>query len=182
MKLSAPSIVGTPQFRLSRNGLAFLLSVSFFLASCDKDEKKEPAPTPTPTPASTPDLSKFSGLYSSYLSGCKECHEPDNVVYKEQVLNLDMSSEDKAYTSLTSTANIARWASLGCEAVKYVDSGSSPRSILYAILDAETADSFGSGACKPLKHTRTNGGEANDPTAEQKQAIKAWIDKGAPRN
>ncbi|MEY3903020.1 MAG: hypothetical protein RL189_2326 [Pseudomonadota bacterium] len=177
MKLSVPSIVGT-HLRLSRVGLAFLLSLSFVFAACDDADKKEPAPTP----ASTPDLSKFSGLYSSYLTGCKECHEPDNVVYKEQVLNLDMSSEEKAYASLTSTANIARWSSLGCAPVKYVNANSSSGSILYAILDAETADSFGSGACKPLKHTRTNGGEANDPSAEQKQAIKAWIDKGAPRN
>ncbi|MEN9810193.1 MAG: hypothetical protein RLZZ488_1760 [Pseudomonadota bacterium] len=172
MKSSADSIVGTEQLRLNRGGFTCLLSLAFLLASCDMEEKKEAAP----------DLSKFSGLYSSYLSGCKECHEPNNVTYKEQVLNLDMSSEETAYTSLTSTANIARWASLGCDPVKYVNASSSSGSILYAILDAETADAFGNGACKPLKHTRSNGGEANDPSAEQKQAIKAWIDKGAPRN
>lgn len=172
MKLSATSIFGIAQRLLKRGGLACLLPGAFLLASCPKSEEKKPAP----------DLSKFSGLYSSYLSGCKECHEPNNVTYKEQVLNLDMSSEETAYTSLTSTANIARWASLGCDPVKYVNASSSSGSILYAILDAETADAFGDGACKPLKHTRTNGGEANDPSAEQKQAIKAWIDKGAPRN
>lgn len=172
MKVSASSRVGVPQHSLNRGCFAFVLATSCFVASCDKLGNMD----------QEADLTKFSGLYSSYLSGCKECHEPNNVVYKEQVLNLDMSSEDKAYASLTSTANITRWSSLGCDTVKYVKAGSSTSSILYAILDADTADAFGSGACKPLKHTRDDGGEANSPSAEQKRAIKTWIDKGAPRN
>jgi len=127
------------------------------------------------------DLSKFSGLYSDYFASCGECHRPDDVTYKDQVKNLDMSSESAAYASLTSTANIYRLSSLGCEPAKYVQSGSSSKSILYAIMDADTADAFASGACKPLKHTKEYGGVANNPTAEQKQKIKEWIDKGAPQ-
>lgn len=147
---------------------ATLAAVAALVVSCG--DKKESV-----------DLDKFSGLYSSYLSSCKDCHEPNNVVYSENVRNLDMSSEDAAYRTLTSTANIMRWSGLGCASVKYVEASAASRSLLYAILDVPTADSFATGACKPLYHTKENGGVANTPSAEQKQKIKEWINKGAPR-
>lgn len=151
--------------------LVSLASLALFVVGCEG--KKE----------ETVDLTKFSGLYKSYLSSCKDCHEPGNITYKDNVKNLDMSSEDAAYNSLMSVANVPRLAGLGCDAsLKYVAAGSSASSILYAIMDATTADNFGNGACRPLKHTKADGGEANTPTTEQKQKIKEWIDKGAPRN
>jgi hypothetical protein len=149
----------------NRIGCVSLLVVA---ASCGKKEESV-------------DLSKFSGLYSSYLKSCSECHEPNNIVYKDQVKNLDLSTEDAAYASLTSIADIPRLSGLGCTSVRYVQAGAASKSILYAILDSSTADSFDSGACKPLKHTQADGGVANSPSAEQKQAIAEWINKGAAR-
>lgn len=156
-------------YRMTFVRVSLSLSVLTVLASCNGEEKKPAA-----------DLSKFSGLYSEYLKGCGECHAPGNVAYTDDVKNLDMSSETAAYSSLLSAANIARLAGAGCESLKYVESGSPEKSILYAVLDADTAESF-SAACRPKKHTKEYGDQANTPTAEQKQKIKEWISKGAPQ-
>ncbi|MEN9827203.1 MAG: hypothetical protein RI953_2948 [Pseudomonadota bacterium] len=166
LQLSLESLERESVFVL-RAGLTVVLAL--VLAGCNGVKKDEP------------DLSTFKGLYTSYLKDCGQCHSPDNIAYKENVKNLDMTSEDAAYNSLKSNASIARLAGLGCDSLKYVEPGSASTSILYAIMDASTAESF-SGACKPLRHTKADGGEANNPTAEQKQKIKEWIDKGAPRN
>jgi hypothetical protein len=149
-------------------GISLPLIALMLITSCG-DKKKDEA-----------DLSKFSGIYSSYLKGCGECHAPGKVAYTDDVKNLDMSSESAAYTSLISVAVIAKKAGAECTSFKYVESGSPEKSILYAIMDADTADSF-TAACRPLKHTQEYGGEANTPTAEQKQKIKEWITKGAPQ-
>ncbi|MFZ9519013.1 MAG: hypothetical protein ACO3A4_00905 [Silvanigrellaceae bacterium] len=158
--------VGTTS-QFFRLGLAAVIPL--ILVACDGEKKKEP------------DLSTFSGLYSAYLKDCGQCHSPDNVAYKDNVKNLDMTTEDAAYNSLKLNQAIARFAGLGCESLKYVEPGSSANSILYAMMDAPTKEAM-TGSCKPYLHTRSGGGDANDPTDEQKQKIKEWIDKGAPRN
>ncbi|NBO37943.1 hypothetical protein EBU99_05100 [bacterium] len=146
-----------------------------FVVSCS-DNKQETAP----------DLTKFSGIYSSYLKSCGECHEPNNIdAYKDNVPNLDLSTEDAAYTSLLKSVEIRKKTGAGCPAAKYVEPGRVSSSYLFAVLDSETADSFATGgnsSCKPLYHTKKDGGVANEPSAEQKTAISNWIKNGALRN
>jgi hypothetical protein len=156
----------------SRAAICFSACLFSFLLTVACEGKKEEK--------KAADLSKFSGLYSEYLKGCGECHAPGNVAYADDVKNLDMSSESAAYTSLMSVAVIAKKAGAECAALKYVAAGSPQTSILYAIMDADTAESF-TAACRPLKHAKEYGGEANSPTAEQKEKIKEWITKGAPQ-
>ncbi|MEY4065297.1 MAG: hypothetical protein RIR26_1505 [Pseudomonadota bacterium] len=133
-----------------------------------------------------PDLTKFSGIYSSYLKSCGECHEPQNErAYKNYVPNLDMSTEDAAYASLMKVAERKSKAGLGCTDISFVKPRAAAQSLLYAVLDVATADAISAGSdssCKPKYHTLADGGEANNPTAEQKEAIKNWINNGASRN
>lgn len=147
------------------------------LASCGDKKQEEP----------TPDLSKFSGIYASYLKSCAECHEPGTETQTTKVPNLDLSSEQAAYDSLLLNRNLKPLIGFDCPTLVYVKPGFSAQSILYAIMDVPTADTIAAGsasACKATYHTRSSSatGMANDPTPAQKEAIKAWIDKGAPRN
>lgn len=160
---------------LTQPGALFAMGTMFLLISCS--DKKEEVPKA--------DLTQFSGIYSSYLKSCGECHEPDNVAYQQYVTNLDMSSEAKAYISLMLVAGLKAKVGLGCPQLAFVKPGRASQSLLYAILDVATADIIAEGSdvsCKPKYHTRADGGVANDPTQEQKEAIRSWIEKGAPRN
>lgn len=142
-------------------------------------------PPETKTEEPAPDLTRFSGIYESYLKNCGECHAPDNIVYTDDVTNLDLSSEQAAYTSLMKEREIKRIAGFGCATVKYVTPGEPSVSVLYAILDSETRAAFNAGSddsCAPNLHTLADGGQANTPTPEQKQAIKDWIANGAAQN
>lgn len=175
---------------LSQSKCAGIFSLAVFvfacgLVSCTEDKKDEPPPPP--------DLTKFSGIYESYMKSCAECHEPGNVdAYTDNVRNLDMSSEEAAYVSLLKAVDIKRNMGSGCAERKYVQGGSPSTSYLYAIMDDATREAFAAGsdaACTPKLHvievdaSGTNvGGVARKPTAEQKDAIRAWIEKGAPRN
>jgi cytochrome c553 len=157
---------------------ALLCTLVAVLASCGSKELEKKI--------DAPDLTKFSGLYSSYLKSCSECHEPGNErAYKNYVPNLDMSTEEATYTSLMKVADRKSKAGLGCSDLKFVTAGAAAQSLLFAVLDVATADALSAGSdasCKPTYHTLADGGEANNPTAEQKEAIKNWINNGAPRN
>jgi len=160
---------------LIKPGALLAFGTMFFLTSCS--DKKEEVPKA--------DLTQFSGIYSSYLKSCGECHEPDNEAYQKYVTNLDMSSEEKAYSSLMLVAGLKAKVGLSCPQLAFVKPGSANQSLLFAILDVPTADKITDGSdvsCKPKYHTRKDGGLANDPTQEQKEAIRSWIEKGAPRN
>jgi hypothetical protein len=117
------------------------------------------------------------------LKDCGECHAPDNIVYTDDVTNLDLSTEQAAYESLKRERALKRVQSLGCsETVSYVVAGEPSVSILYAILDADTRESFNAGSdpsCRPNLHTLADGGQANNPKPEEKEAIKSWITNGA---
>lgn len=156
--------------------LCFVTLSSLTLVACPK---KEEAPA-------GPDLKKFSGIYESYLKACGECHAPDQITYKDEVPGLDLSSKEAAYTSLLGERELKRLNGFGCSAtVKYVMAGEPSESVLYAILDSQTRESFNAGvddSCRPKLHTRADGGEANDPTPEQKAAIKDWITNGAAQD
>jgi hypothetical protein len=157
--------------------------VSLLIVSCS--DKKEDSPPP-------PDLTKFSGIYESYLKSCGECHEPGNVAYTQKVGNLDMSSEEAAYTSLLKSIDVKRQLGADCAQRNYVKAGNPSESYLYAIMDISTRETFATGSnslCAPLLHVAefdssgaNVGGPANKPTAEQKEAIRSWIEKGATRN
>ncbi|MBM3380963.1 MAG: hypothetical protein FJY29_00785 [Betaproteobacteria bacterium] len=159
------------------------LVLAFGIVSCG-DKKSEPAPAP--------DLTKFSGIYSSYLKSCGECHEPGNVAYSQKVTNLDMSTEEAAFTSLLLAVQVKKQDGFGCAERNYVKAGSPSTSYLYAIMDTATREAFATGSdqsCTPLLHVaefdaagNNIGGAANKPTAEQKEAIRSWIERGAPRN
>ena len=156
-------------------GPLLAIGIMTLIASCSDNKKEAPKV----------DLNKFSGIYSSYLKSCGECHEPENVAYQQSVTNLDMSSEDKAYNSLMMVAGLKAKVGLGCPELAFVKPGSASQSLLYAILDVATADKITAGSdvsCKPKYHTRADGGVANDPTQDQKEAVRSWIEKGAPRN
>lgn len=177
-------MVGNTKATNHSAGLVSLASALLVLGvvSCGDKKKEEPAV----------DLSKFSGIYQSYLKSCGECHEADNVTTKDKVSNLDFSTEEKAFASLLQATDIKRQAGAGCAARDYVKAGSPATSYLYAIMDSSTRESFAAGSdalCTPLLHVAefdaagvNVGGVANKPTAEQKEAIRAWIEKGAPRN
>jgi hypothetical protein len=137
---------------------------------------------PDPEPL---DLKKFSNLYKDYLKSCGECHAPGNVVYTDDVTNLDLSSEQAAYTSLLRERELKRLNGLGCATVSYVTAGEPSVSVLYAIFDSDTRESFNAGSddsCRPKLHAIADGGQANNPSAEQKKGIKDWITNGATQN
>jgi hypothetical protein len=162
--------------RLNLLSVCFVALSSLTLVGCPPD--------PTPEQKS-PDLTKFSGIYESYLKDCGECHAPDQITYKDDVTNLDLSSEQAAYSSLMRDRELKRVNDLGCATVKYVMAGEPSVSVLFAILDSETREAFNAGSddsCRPRLHTLADGGQANNPTAEQKQAIKNWITNGAAQN
>ncbi|MEN9528927.1 MAG: hypothetical protein RI932_800 [Pseudomonadota bacterium] len=163
-------------------GLAAFITL-LGVVSCG--DKKSDSPPP-------PDLTKFSGIYTSYLKSCGECHVPGDVAYSQKVSNLDMSSEEAAYTSLLQVAQVKRQLGADCAERNYVKANSPSTSYLYAIMDSATREAFAAGSnalCTPLLHVAefdssgaNVGGQANKPTAEQKEAIRSWIERGAPRN
>lgn len=161
--------------RLSLGRVCFVALSSLALVGCPPETSPEPEP----------DLTKFSGIYQSYLKDCGECHAPDQITYTDDVTNLDLSSEQAAYSSLLRERELKKLNGLGCATVSYVTAGEPSVSVLYAILDADTREIFNAGSddsCRPNLHTRADGGQANNPTAEQKQAIKDWITNGAAQN
>lgn len=121
--------------------------------------------------------SNFSSIYSNLLStDCMSCHVPGGVATSDGA-NFDLSTEDTAYSTLTSNT-FGGTSSSGCGTVSLVDAGSASTSGLMAILFDDITNSDGGFvliSCTPysVHHSDQNISD------EERTAITDWINNGA---
>mgnify|MGYP007046938633 CR=1 FL=1 len=130
----------------------------------------------------------FTSLYDSYFGAtCSGCHSPGNRAGKEGIeSSLNFADKQSAYASLTggSAAGLQGPAWDACNGAKFVVSGDPSKSLIVAVLDQATRNSFdlgngGSCAGDSISDMTLKGGE---PPAGFVTSLKAWITAGAPND
>lgn len=116
----------------------------------------------------------FARAYNSYLKDCSQCHKPGTSQYQD--VNLDMSTESKAKTSLRSAADIP--AKPNCTGLPFVVPGDPDNSMLMAVLDdsLRAAYTANNGGCPPLDIVSMG---SFPPDASTLSDIRTWISEGA---
>jgi mono/diheme cytochrome c family protein len=128
----------------------------------------------------------FTALYDDYLNKCGDCHSPDGDGDPRMERNLDFTTRDTAYTSIT-TKNASMPASstgAACDGVAFVGT-SSGNSLLLAVVDKDTRDAFDVSThpgCNSGTIIDMNTWGGTQPPAGFVSDLKAWLDAGAPNN
>ncbi|MCC7404443.1 MAG: hypothetical protein IT288_08600 [Bdellovibrionales bacterium] len=156
------------------NKLKHLVVAGLILAlwSCSEDTK----------PNST-DTTKFTSIYTNIIRfhNCHSCHAPGGQVFDNPTdpVELNFSTEDLAYSTLTSK-NVAGPTSKGtCTGIKIVNT-TPQTSFLAGVLFSEynTANFAGVTGCTPYSVHLSD----QNLSSSEKSAIVTWINNGAPRN
>lgn len=126
----------------------------------------------------------FASLYGDYFGHCSQCHTPTAPGRTSDIeQNLNFSSKATAYTTITTMmASVPMGNFTGCNGVAFVMSGTPAKSLIVAVLDQGTRQSFDVGTCgrDDIPDETLMVGSA--PSAAFVTALKDWISAGAPNN
>ena len=123
----------------------------------------------------------FDNLYSSYLNKCANCHAPNAMGRTPDTeKSLDFSTADTAFASLKGAAAGLQGNVLACNGVAFIGA-TYETSLLAAVLDENVRANFKSGQCDQDAVTSMTNKLKVDPPAGFLDALKSWIDSGAPR-
>jgi hypothetical protein len=140
--------------------------------------------TTTPDGPSGGVTASFASLYGDYFSHCSQCHTPTAPGRTSDIeMNLDFTTKATAFTSITSKmASVPPGNFTGCNGVAFVMSGTPAKSLIVAVVDEGTRQSFDVGTCgrDDIPDETLMVGSA--PSAAFVTALKDWISAGAPNN
>jgi hypothetical protein len=131
----------------------------------------------------TTDPNKFSSIYPNIIRfhNCHSCHAPGGQVYDNPTdpVELNFSTEDLAYSTLTSKTVAGPTSKGTCGGIKIVNT-TPQTSFLAGVLfsDYNAANFGGVSGCTPYS---VHLSDQNLSTSER-DAIVTWINNGAPRN
>lgn len=133
--------------------------------------------TSTPTAAS----GTFTNVYTTVLqTACIECHVPGGAATVNNGVTLDFTTQQTAYTTLTTNTVSATDTKTECAGVKIVVPGNANSSYLAAVLfsDIDTANFGGVTGCTPYNVHQQD----QSISASERTSILAWINGGALNN
>ncbi len=149
-----------------------VLALSALLSGCDTTLGNSGDPQP-----------HFSSLYSTYLSGCSQCHAPGAAGGTSTTeKSLDFSTQSAAYSSLTGSASGLSGNQQACNGVAFIVKDKPASSLLVAVLDSSTRSAFdltSNPGCdnNAISDMAFKMGKA--PSAAFVTALKTWVQNGA---
>lgn len=123
--------------------------------------------------------SKFTQFYESVKTNCVQCHAPDQMAQLNYSIPLDFSTQDKAYSDLTSNKS-KNSVDSSCDGIAYVTAKNLNKSYIMAVfVDSYNINDFaGVVNCKPPSyHLNSSLGLKSS----EKTLLQDWILEGAQK-